>query len=343
MRVHGGRAPEGTIDFSAPLNPLGPPARLVEILEELVKSRSYARYPDHEYRELREALAEYYGLDEREVIPLNGAAEALNLLVDLLRPKVVITFEPTFGDHRAYLKALGMPWITLPLRRYRGEFRLEVELLCSMPRELREGSLVLLSNPNNPTGHLASREELEEVIECSHSLLVDEAFADFAEGESMLGRGAFVARSLTKVLTIPGLRAGFLYAPRVAKRVDAVRQPWNVNALAAAAIARFFREGDMREFVKESVEALSREREFLSSGLSSLRLQVFPSRAPFLLMEHTLPHPFLNSLLVKHGVYVRDASSFHYLTPYHSRVSVRLREENERLIEAMRLAMSEGL
>lgn len=343
MRVHGGRAPEGTIDFSAPLNPLGPPPGLAEALEELVRSRSYARYPDHEYRELRRALAEHYGLEGREVIPLNGAAEALNLLVELLRPKALVSFEPTFGDLKVYLRALGIPWITLPLRRHRGEFRLEAELLCSLPRELREGSLVLLSNPNNPTGYLAGRKELERALGCSQHVLVDEAFAEFAEGESMLGRGAFVARSLTKILTIPGLRAGFLYAPREARRVDAARQPWNVNALAAAALTKFLREGGMREFVRESAEVLRREREFLFSSLSSRGLRVFPSGAPFLLVEHSIPHPIFNSMLVRRGVFVRDASSFHYLTPYHSRVSVRLRSENERLVEAMGSAEAEGL
>ncbi|MCS7107109.1 MAG: histidinol-phosphate aminotransferase family protein [Acidilobaceae archaeon] len=341
MRAHGGRAPEGVIDFSAPLNPLGPPEGLAEIVEELARSRSYTRYPDYEYRELREALASYYGLDEEEVVPLNGAAEALNLLVELLRPRAVITFEPTFGDHKAYLRALRIPWITLPLGRRR--FALEAELLCSLPAEVRRGSLVLLSNPNNPTGHLARREELEKALECSSYLLVDEAFADFTlDAESMLGRGAFVARSLTKILAIPGLRAGFLYAPREARKVDAIRQPWNVNSLAAAALARFLREGDMRGFVRRSAEVLGREGEFLLSALSSLGLRAFPSAAPFLLAEHAVPHPLFNSLLAKRGVYVRDASSFHYLTPYHSRISVRLREENVRLVEAIRGAVAEG-
>ena len=346
LRVHGGRPPRGVLDFSSPLNPLGPPGILVESIERLVKERVYGAYPDYDYRGLREAIAEYYGVAVESVVPLNGAAEGLSLLVLALKPRRLVTVEPTFGDHALASRALGIPWLAVPYALDGLEYRLDPEAFCGLPKESRRESLVILSNPNNPTGGLASRSSIEELAACLEEgsvLVVDEAFSDFAgDSESLLGADSdsiVVLRSFTKIMAVPGLRAGFMYTPnaRVRTLVDSVRQPWNVNVLVSMALEEVLRERSLlRDFVNRTVEYVSAERGLLASGLRALGIEVYGSRAPFLLVRQPEQHPGFNEKLICRGIYVRDASSFSYLTPYHSRISVRSRADNLRLLEAVR-------
>ncbi|GAB6148605.1 pyridoxal phosphate-dependent aminotransferase [Stetteria hydrogenophila] len=353
LRSHGGRPPRGVLDFSTPLNPLGPPPRVAEAIRRLAVEASLS-YPDYEYRRLREAIAGYYGLDPGRVVPLNGAAEALQLAVAAFKPAALVSVEPTFGDHGYTATGLGLPWVTLPLRLEGRGYRLDPALVCSLPRSLRRGSILLLSNPNNPTGSLAPARAVLEVAECMGEgvVLLDEAFIELApggQGCSLLGRApgnVVVVRSLTKTLATPGLRAGFAYAEdeRLARLLEAARQPWNVNTLAATVVEDALTAGarEVRAHVERARELVAVEAERLRRGLEALGLEAYESRAPFILVHHPrLRHPELQAELNRLGVHVRDASSFTYLTPRHSRVSVRTSSENRRLIEAFK-AILEG-
>ncbi len=345
VRSHGGRPPPGVMDFSTPLNPLGPPPPVVEAVRRLALEASL-KYPDYEYREFREAVASYYGLDPDGVIPLNGAAEALQLALAALKPRALVSVEPTFGDHGFTVTGLGIPWITLPLRQQGRRYVFDPSAVCSIPRVLREGSLLLLSNPNNPTGSLARSEAVVEAAECMDGgvVVLDEAFMDLAprEGYSLLGRASdnvVVVRSLTKSLAVPGLRVGFAYTEnkRLAVLLEASRQPWNVNTLAAmiAVEALAVHSRDTREHSIKARELIESEAGWLRGRLEALGLVAYESWAPFILVYHPQArHPWLQVELNRRGVHVRDASSFTYLTPYHSRVSVRLRRENQALLEA---------
>ncbi len=345
VRSHGGRPPPGVLDFSTPLNPLGPPPPVARAVSRLALEASL-RYPDYEYRELREAVASYYGLDPDGVIPLNGAAEALQLALEAFKPRALVSVEPTFGDHGFTVTGLGIPWITLPLKQQGKRYIFDPSVVCSLPRALREGSLLLLSNPNNPTGSLANPKAVVEAAECMNDglVLLDEAFMDLAprEGFSLLGRApdnVVVVRSLTKSLAIPGLRAGFAYTEnkRLAVLLEASRQPWNVNTLATTIVveALAVHSRDTRRHVTKARELIESETSWLRSRLEALGLVAYESWAPFILVYHPQArHPRLQVELNRRGVHVRDASSFTYLTPCHSRVSVRLRRENQVLLEA---------
>lgn len=305
---------------------------------------SCLRYPDYEYRGYREAVANYYGLDPDKVVPLNGAAEALTLVVTALKPSVLISIEPTFGDHPFMARGLGVPWVAVPLTPNEDEYELDPSVVYDLPQGVRRGSLVILSNPNNPTGSLARPKVLLEISELLEEgfLLVDEAFIDLspAEGYSLLGRSpsnVVVVRSLTKPLAVPGLRAGFAYTTdkRVATRLEAARQPWNVNALAAlvttTALGACRRE--VVAHLREARRVVEEEAGRVKKNLGALGLRVYETKAPYVLVHHPQArHPGLQVELNKRGVHVREAGYFKYLTPYHSRVSIKRREENELLL-----------
>jgi threonine-phosphate decarboxylase len=344
QRYHGGRVSPQVIDFSSPSNPLGPPPIVDEILLDSVRSRVYTRYPDYEYKMFREAVAELYNVDPASLVPLNGSAEALQLLIPVLKPRVMVSLEPTFGDHRVQARSAGLPLVTIPYIVKGSRFEVDPNVYCNLPSEFRTRSLILLSNPNNPTGALTPRRVLEELLSCSKDntvLVVDEAFSDFTGNrESLLGLGddrVIVLRSFTKIFSIQGLRVGFLYAGsrRMARLLDGFRQPWNVNSLAVEVTVKLLEWDGLGEYLRATLEVVEVERLFLEGNLKRLGFEVYESKAPFLLVRHGVPHPHFNNELLENGLFVRDASTFPYLTPYHSRVSVRLRGDNIRLLEVL--------
>jgi len=353
VRAHGGRAPPDFHDFSTPLNPLGTPEFVEELISEAVKLKVYRSYPDYEYRELREAIASFYGVSPESVIPLNGAAEALYLVVLAFRPRVAVSIEPTFGDHSALFRTIGIYEVSIILREMEDSFALPVDTL-SVLEKLPEESLLILSNPNNPTGLLLRRSEvLELAARFKGIVIVDEAFIELSDdpSESVLrdaeaSENLVVVRSLTKTLAVPGLRIGFVVTPRrLAELLEAARQPWNLNAVAAYVASKLLKEygSELVEVLDKSRSVVTSERGYLSAAMKALRIRVYSSAAPYILAR--LPKTRLHKLsdcLAEHKVVLRDASSFKSLTPYHFRASVKLRGENEILIEVLRKCLQEA-
>jgi len=352
-RVHGGRAPEGFHDFSAPINPLGTPSFLEDLIKEAVLRGAHRSYPDYEYRELREALSEFYGVDQGSIIPMNGAAEALYLAVLAFRPRFSAVIEPTFGDHSVLFNAAGIAEKPLLLREGEESFSLPQEAQEAL-ESLPEDSILVFSNPNNPTGLLLKRKEVLELAERFKGIVIaDEAFIELSDSpsESILrdaeaSANIIAMRSLTKTLCIPGLRAGFAVAPKeLANRLEAVRQAWNMNSIAAYAISRAFKEKaqELSEFLRRSRSTVSEERERMLSSLKAMGIHAYRSSATYILARlESIGFRELSSCLFRRRIYLRDASSFRSLTPRHFRVSVKLREENEMLIEAMRECLREA-
>jgi len=344
QRYHGGRVGPQVVDFSSPSNPLGPPPVVDEILLDSVRDRGYTRYPDYEYKVFREAVAELYNVDPGSLVPLNGSAEALQLLIPVLKPEVMVSLEPTFGDHGIQSYSAKIPLVTIPYVVKGSRYEVDPSVYCNLPGEFKAHSLVLLSNPNNPTGALTPKRVLEELLSCSKDntvIVVDEAFSDFTGNrESLLGLDddrVIVLRSFTKIFSIQGLRVGFLYtgSRRMARLLDRFRQPWNVNSLAVEVTVKLLKWDGLRDYLKATLEVVGVERLFLEEHLKRLGFEVYESKAPFLLIRHGVLHPYFNKELLDNGLFVRDASTFLYLTPYHSRVSVRLRGDNTRLLEVL--------
>ncbi len=349
LRYHGGSAPSNVIDFSAPINPCAPPKFVVEEVENATKLGTYLRYPDYSYRKLRAAIAEFYGISPDHIVPLNGAAEAFYLILHAYRPNMVIVLEPTFGDHVLALIALGVPYIALQYVETPYTWFPPLDEVADLAKRIRDSIVIWLSNPNNPTGCVVRKDMLGVLLSSlprGAILVVDEAFIELSPQcrESLMGiedDNLIVVRSLTKTLGIPGLRIGFAYisSRRLLQAIDSVRQPWNVNSIASYAIARtlsIHRE-ELYEFLDFSRRVISNELEFLSYELSKLGLVVYRSGAPFILLRHDfMPNPGFRSRLLEKGIAVRDASSFRFLTPRHSRISVRKRDENTLLVKKIR-------
>ncbi len=289
------------------------------------------------------------------MIPLNGASEGIPLLLEALRPRRLLVVEPTFGDNALEAGAAGVEYTPVALELRGDSWLLDPDSLCMMPPDTLRGSLVLMSNPNNPTGLHVPPEGVEALAGCLGErgawLVVDEAFVRLSRRPdwSLAGRAppnTLVLGSLTKDLAMPGLRLGYLVAHdrRVASLIDSARQPWNVNSIAAAvgeALAAYRREFD--SYLQAARGLIVGEAPRILDSLKRLGLRAWWGGPPYILVYHPARrHPLLGEILDGMGVHVRDASSFHGLGPEYSRISVRLPGENSLLLEALAQALGEG-
>jgi len=325
---HGDRmVPEGSLDFAVNVVPGGPPEWLREELTQALDRGS--TYPDE--GEAIQAVSDRHGRAPEEILPTNGASEAFWLLAAALRPEHAVVVHPGFTEPERALTALDHP-VKRAFRRP-DDFSLDVD---AVPED---ADLVVVGNPNNPTGNLERAAVLARLARVGRILVVDEAFMDFCPGEpeGLAGRsdlpGLVVIRSLTKMWSIPGIRAGYLIGPaEIVEGLRAVRQPWPMNSLACAAIAACVRdESTPRKIAEEVGEA----REILISRLAEFPgVRVWPSAANFVLIR--VPDGLrVRSGLLDRGVAVRPAGSFPGLDAGHLRLAVRTPEKNEVLLTAL--------
>ena len=312
---HGGSNDPDVLDLSANINPRTPPGVTDVYREALEEARQYPTEPPDAYRE---TAAEYVSCAPEAVVPTPGGLAAIRLAIDLaVEPgDSVLVPAPSFSSYAREVRLHGAEPTFVP----------HDGVLSVDPTD---HSLVIVCNPNNPTGTLYPREELlaflERCRETDTHLLVDEAFLGFTDQVSLAGRsGVTVARSLTKLFGLPGIRAGFAVATG-----ETPRRPWNVSVPALATGRYSMRQS---KFVAETRRRVRSERERLRDGLGD-RFDVYPSAAPFVLVE--VGDVSVDALLDtadENGVALRDARTVRGLDN-HVRVAVRDREATDRTHE----------
>lgn len=320
----------GFLDFSANINPMGPPPGAVAAAQAALAG--IAHYPEPFARRLRTALARRHGVDVGAVLVGNGAAEVLYLLLRQAAGHRVAFPEPGFAEYVRAARAAGAR--LLPVAHDRRK----------PPAALGPGDWWVVCNPHNPTGHLYTPSALLAMAEQTPAtLLVDEAFVDLTtagEAGSAIAAVAHrpnlvVVRSLTKFYALPGLRVGYAVAPPdLVARLDAARDPWSVSQVAQAAALAALEDEDYFTRTRTWVEA---ERVYLAGELAKLPgCTVYPPSANFVLVCAPLPAHEIQERLGPQGILVRDCRSFTGLSAHHMRLAVRSRGENQRLIEALR-------
>lgn len=321
--VHGGRGDDEVIDFSANHNPLVPEGVGAVYQAAFERARSYPAEPPADFQA---AAAEYLGSSPDEIVGTAGGLEAIRLAIEItVRPgdSVVVPY-PSFGEYAREVRLQGAEPAFVP----------HDELLATDPAG---HALAIVCHPNNPTGDAYDDDHLRSFasrcLEGGTPLLVDEAFLGFTERPSLAGRdGVIVARSLTKLFGLPGLRAGFAVATGdLLERLAAARPPWNLGTPARAVGTYCLRQNDFVEATRNRVHT---ERERLRKRLAT-RFEVHPSESPFLLLDlgDRSVAGFVRALRDR-NVLVRDATTFRGLDS-HVRLAVRLPEQNDRLLEAI--------
>jgi histidinol-phosphate/aromatic aminotransferase/cobyric acid decarboxylase-like protein len=330
LRVHGDAvAAPGMLDFAVNVWPGERPPALQSALRRALADR---RYPDD--RKARKALAARHGRTAPEVLALNGACEAFWLLAHTLRPRAAACVHPSFTEPEAALRACGAQLVRVARDPRDWSFD---------PADVPEqADMVVLANPNNPTGGVDPAGGVLALLRSGRTVVVDESFMDFVPepAPSLAGaahEGLVVVRSLTKLWTLAGIRAGYLLASaQLVAQLAGQRQPWSVNALALAALETCAADRETPRRVGADVAAA---RADLLDGLEALpAVRAWPSAANFVLLEIPNGVAVIASLRAA-GIAVRPAASFPGLGDEHMRVAVRRPHENRRLVAALAQAL----
>ncbi len=354
-RTHGGNIwqlarnlgcePREILDFSASINPFGPPSWLEETIRDAVSGLRH--YPDPDCAELLQAASRHYGICVNELVADNGTAEILHRLPPLLtedfRPRRAVIPGPAYADYAATCAAHGLEVEHLPLEP-RDDFALDWDRLDDRLREdSRSPALIFLGQPNNPTGRTFSPDRLR-ALAAEHPrcwFIVDEAFADFVSGlDRLLHKrppNVVVLLSLTKFYALPGLRIGLAAMdPALATRYRKRSPDWSVNSLAQVVGTRCLQDA---AFQRDGRGRAARERDRFTAALAGLTgLRVYPSEANFLLCRGIGPQfeaGWLAGKLLEQRIAIRVCANFPGLDRSYFRLAVRQPEENDRLLTAL--------
>ncbi|MCM3707158.1 MULTISPECIES: threonine-phosphate decarboxylase CobD [Cytobacillus] len=328
--------PEERIDFSANINPLGPPRELKDRWGSLFSYIS--DYPDPHAALIKSKLAATEGIKETQILVGNGGAELITLIGRMIAGKHALIIQPAFSEYEEACRVNNCRVSYFQLESE--DWNLEIEALSDY---LRAADAVFFCNPNNPTGVYYPKALVEKLIEkCQiHSclLIMDEAFYDFASDYESIAIGkdsnVVVLRSMTKMFSIPGLRLGYMMAgERLIERAAALKPHWSVNALALKA-GEWCLESN--EHVRLTRNLIRQEKERLVSFYRSLNFAVSPTAVNFYLLRD--PHlddqlPLFQFLLEK-GIIPRHTMNFPGLKGRWLRFAIKGPKDNDVLMEAI--------
>lgn len=322
-------------------SPFPPPHGWVEKLTDVVSSIEWNRYPDRDARKLREVIAARHGVDTSMVFVANGSNEVLQtiLLTYAGHGRTVATFEPTYQMYAQIARVSGADVVV-------GERRADMTLdVHEIERVMQRSSpaVTFLCNPNNPTGLVEPRENLEALLKLATGIVVvDEAYAEFSQWSAMDlvsdDKPLAVTRTFSKTLSMAALRVGYVVAPTwMVEQLSIAVLPYHLDSFKqAATIAALSFTTEM----EERVELIKSERQRIERELASLDIDVWTSGSNFVLFRPQ-QHPAKQvwESLLNDGVLVRDCSSWARLNGC-LRVTVGTPDENSMFLAAVKKAVS---
>ena len=287
-------------------------------------------YPDSDCGRLREKMSSYYGCNIENIMVGNGSSEIINTVINAYCEKgdKVMSFVPSFSMYKTYCQLCSAEFVGVSTEN---DFSQNIDkLIAGAARQ--KPKIIILCNPNNPTGYVTPMEDLIKLLEnFKDSLIIlDEAYADFSENSAVElindYENLIVMRTMSKAFGLAGLRVGCLIAAEeTVKYIWKVKLPYNVNILSQFAAEEALKNSDK---VKDYILSVKMRREELSSRLRKLNFPVYPSGANFLFVSSPIEGLF--EKLMESGVLIRKFSDTYY------RITVGEEEENEILIKELK-------
>ena len=363
------------LDYSSNINPYGIPESLKKRITENLEILE--RYPDPDYIELRQKLAHLNKVDVSNIILGNGATEIIFLFMEVINPQKVLIVSPTFGEYERAAKATERVEDSSILRdsnkkkydeKSFGKQKIEIEHfelkenddfklnIDNLKNELaKKYDLLIICNPNNPTGKFLKLDETEEILkECNKyntKLFIDEAFIDFLEDgmkESIINakenkQNLFVTRAFTKFFAIPGLRLGYgiYFDKKLEKGISEKKEPWSVNNIAEMAGLTVL---DDTEYIEKTLKWITEEKTYVYEKLNEINgIKPYKTEVNFITVKiednfilKGLNVKILRGKMIEKGILIRDASNFKFLDERFFRLAIKNRKNNDRVIETLK-------
>ncbi len=336
---------KNSIKLASNENPLGPPASAVAAIKDAAEN--VHRYPDGGGFVLTQKIADKVGVIPENIVLGNGSDDIIGFLSRaFLAPgdEAVMTL-PSFLMYDIMVKSAGATSVCIPLEDASKSFGADLDsMLESITPKTR---MIFLTNPNNPTGTIITKDAFESFVNALPEgivLVMDEAYIEFADKSQCVSGVEYLAnrvpvivlRTFSKLYGLAGIRIGYgIMSEELAMVLHRVRQPFNVNSLAqAAAIAAI----DDADYLIKTKTVIREGLDYLYGALDKLRVAYFPTQANFFLIDVKQDADEIFEKMLRQGVIVRSMYSYGY--PEYIRITVGLPEENRRFIEAFEKVMT---
>ena len=269
-------------------NPFEPSQKVLDAINKYARMAN--RYPDQGLA-VRAKIAEINGLDGPENVLLgNGSSEVYDMIFrSFLQPgEEVIQHTPCFGIYKLRCAALGGKLVSVPMIYRDGQFLFDADAVIDAITP--QTKIVVIANPNNPTGNFMAQEDFVRIAETGVPFIVDEAYVEFAGlARSQIGltkkyKNVIVTRTLSKAYGLAGLRFGYLLGDKdVVAQIAAMLIPWNVGTIPMwAALAAL----EDTEALRERVEFNNRQVKYIEESLQDIPgLTVFHSHGNYILFD----------------------------------------------------------
>ncbi len=323
-------------------NPLGPSTLAQKALKEFASKISF--YPDGNCYYLKNELASYLGVEESNIVMGNGADELITLVgLAYLNPNdEIIMAEPTFSEYEFSARLMDATPIKVPSQ----DFRHDMKAIAAAVTD--KTKIVFICNPNNPTGTIVTREEMEtffKEIPPEVLVVIDEAYYEYASDPKYPqsieflkeGYNVLILRTFSKIYGLAGLRIGYgLARENIVTDINTVREPFNVNAVAQHAARAALKD---EEHVKEGRRINEEGKKYLAEEFERLNLFHLPTEANFVFVDVGVDSRKLFPKMLQKGVIVRTGDIFGY--PDFIRLTIGTHEQNRRFIEAFEESVKE--
>lgn len=349
MDLHGGNiykylrnGKKEILDYSSNINPLGVPQNFIEIAKNSFEI--LINYPDPYYIELRKKIAEFNSVNIDNIIVGNGATEILFLYMRALKPKKVLLLAPCFAEYERALKSVSANIEYFELKESEN-FYPNIE---NLKKEIENNNydLLLLCNPNNPTGQFIKLEDIKEIVKtCENKntkIFIDEAFIEFIENwkektvSLLKNKNVFIIRAFTKFFAIPGLRLGYgiAFDEDILKKIWEEKEPWTVNIFANLAGLIML---DDKEYIQKTEKWILKEKKFMYKELSKFQyIKTYKTECNFILIKlFNISSTNLRDKMIEKNILIRDASNFKFLDFHFVRLAIKDRESNLKVLEAL--------
>ena len=332
---------EHIIKLASNENPFGPSPLAVAAMEKALGSMHL--YPDGNAYHLKNKLADHLGVQPANLIFGNGSNEVIEFVSHALMGAGVdvVVSEYCFAVYPIMAKLFGANLISAPAKDFGHDAGAMLKAITPATRVL------FFANPNNPTGTLASREEIVELINNVPDyvlIVMDEAYLEFLNDpidllplvRQGLKPNLLLMRTFSKIYGLAGLRLGYgVGHPDLISTFEKVRQPFNINALAQAGAMAALEDKEHVERTRANNFAGLR---YWEAGLAKLKLSYIPSYANFILVKTGDGQRVFNELQ-KRGIIVRPMAG--YGLPDFVRISIGTPQENQRCLDALRDVMAQ--
>ncbi len=327
-----GISAESVVKLNGNENPYGPSPKAAEAMGRTPMHI----YPDPFQRNLRASLSEYTGFPTENIIAGAGSDELIDLLFRLfIEPgDAILDCEPTFAMYAFCARIAGGE-----LRLIQRDELFEIDVQAVREAIDDKTKIIFVSSPNNPTGNMASEDQVRALLDTGLIVVIDEAYYEFSKETvgNLIGEydNLVILRTMSKWAGLAGLRVGYgIMGSGLVNHIIDIKPPYNVNVAAEAAAIASLEDSD---YLLGNVQKIVDDRESLFQSLAAIDgIKPWPSQGNYILCQMDRPEDaqYMVDELASRGVFVRKFGSDRLRDCF--RVAVGAPDENSAFLNAVR-------